>query len=106
MSKMFDDGGARGMLLNNLGLYNGCQLLFDSMETMSELALDSIDEDISQGVAETDKQSTTGESEMDTKGHRHLTNEEIQDTAALLSGQFASSSSFFYFTFLSWMPKI
>lgn len=28
----FDEGGAKGLLLNNLGIYGGCRVLFDSQE--------------------------------------------------------------------------
>ncbi|XP_043690880.1 condensin complex subunit 2-like [Telopea speciosissima] len=28
----FDEGGAKGLLLNNLGVYGGCRVLFDSLE--------------------------------------------------------------------------
>lgn len=31
-SALFDDGGAKGLLLNNLGIYGGCHVLFDSLE--------------------------------------------------------------------------
>ncbi|GAY65907.1 hypothetical protein CUMW_244670 [Citrus unshiu] len=31
-SAQFDEGGARGLLLNNLGVYGGCRVLFDSLE--------------------------------------------------------------------------
>ncbi|KAK1302582.1 Condensin complex subunit 2 [Acorus calamus] len=31
-SAQFDEGGARGLLLNNLGVYGGCRVLFDSIE--------------------------------------------------------------------------
>ncbi|XP_021893750.1 condensin complex subunit 2 [Carica papaya] len=31
-SAQFDEGGARGLLLNNLGIYGDCQVLFDSQE--------------------------------------------------------------------------
>lgn len=31
-SAQFDEGGAKGLLLNNLGVYSGCQVLFDSQE--------------------------------------------------------------------------
>ncbi|CAN6445668.1 unnamed protein product [Victoria cruziana] len=31
-SAQFDEGGARGLLLNNLGVYGGCRVLFDSTE--------------------------------------------------------------------------
>ncbi|CAL5342383.1 unnamed protein product [Camellia sinensis] len=31
-SAQFDEGGAKGLLLNNLGVYGGCQVLFDSLE--------------------------------------------------------------------------
>ncbi|KAG1365012.1 putative Condensin complex subunit 2 [Cocos nucifera] len=32
-SAQFDEGGAKGLLLNNLGVYDGCHILFDSFET-------------------------------------------------------------------------
>ncbi|XP_019711132.1 condensin complex subunit 2 isoform X2 [Elaeis guineensis] len=31
-SAQFDEGGAKGLLLNNLGVYDGCRILFDSFE--------------------------------------------------------------------------
>ncbi|GAV69703.1 Cnd2 domain-containing protein [Cephalotus follicularis] len=31
-SAQFDEGGAKGLLLNNLGIYGGCRVLFDSLE--------------------------------------------------------------------------
>ena len=33
MSKAFDEGGARGMLLNHLHVHSGCSLVFDTSET-------------------------------------------------------------------------
>jgi hypothetical protein len=35
MSKTFDEGGAKGMLLNNLTLSNGCSIAFDSSDTVT-----------------------------------------------------------------------
>ncbi|XP_024033064.1 condensin complex subunit 2 isoform X2 [Morus notabilis] len=31
-SAQFDEGGAKGLLMNNLGVYSGCKVLFDSLE--------------------------------------------------------------------------
>ncbi|KAI4384956.1 hypothetical protein MLD38_003038 [Melastoma candidum] len=31
-SAQFDEGGAKGLLMNNLGVYGGCRVLFDSLE--------------------------------------------------------------------------
>ncbi|KAF6173240.1 hypothetical protein GIB67_026935 [Kingdonia uniflora] len=31
-SAQFDEGGVKGLLLNNLGVYGGCRVVFDSME--------------------------------------------------------------------------
>lgn len=31
-SAQFDEGGAKGLLLNNLGVYGNCRVLFDSSE--------------------------------------------------------------------------
>nr|CCA15430.1 condensin complex subunit 2 putative [Albugo laibachii Nc14] len=35
MSKQFDEGGARGMLLANLSIYDGCKLLLNSSDVMT-----------------------------------------------------------------------
>ncbi|KAF8414131.1 hypothetical protein HHK36_002130 [Tetracentron sinense] len=32
-SAQFDEGGAKGLLLNNLGVYGDCRVIFDSLET-------------------------------------------------------------------------
>ncbi|WCJ37529.1 Condensin complex subunit 2 [Euphorbia peplus] len=37
-SAQFDEGGAKGLLLNNLGVYGGCQVLFDSQEVPGKFA--------------------------------------------------------------------
>ncbi|KAG2308856.1 hypothetical protein Bca52824_028604 [Brassica carinata] len=36
-SEQFDEGGAKGLLLNNLGVYGACQVLFDSQEIPGKL---------------------------------------------------------------------
>nr|VDD14513.1 unnamed protein product [Brassica oleracea] len=36
-SAQFDEGGAKGLLLNNLGVYGACQVLFDSQEIPGKL---------------------------------------------------------------------
>ncbi|XP_010556994.1 PREDICTED: condensin complex subunit 2-like isoform X2 [Tarenaya hassleriana] len=36
-SAQFDEGRAKGLLLNNLGVYGGCQVLFDSQEIPGKL---------------------------------------------------------------------
>ncbi|KAA8527002.1 hypothetical protein F0562_008769 [Nyssa sinensis] len=41
-SAQFDEGGAKGLLLNNLDIYGGCRVLFDSMEVPSKCASRSI----------------------------------------------------------------
>lgn len=35
-SASFDEGGAKGMLLNNLFVQNGCQIVFDSSDAIDE----------------------------------------------------------------------
>ncbi|CAK7349006.1 unnamed protein product [Dovyalis caffra] len=37
-SAQFDEGGAKGLLLNNLGVYGGCRVLFDSQEVPGKCA--------------------------------------------------------------------
>jgi len=38
-SAQFDEGGAKGLLLNNLSVYRGCEIVFDSMD-VPEAAID------------------------------------------------------------------
>ena len=41
MSKTFDEGGAKGLLLVNLGVgSNGCNIVFDSKEEAASIAQD------------------------------------------------------------------
>lgn len=57
-SAQFDEGGAKGLLLNNLGIYGGCQVLFDSSEvpakcrscSLQDNALNLIDLSFEKGV--------------------------------------------------------
>lgn len=37
-SAQFDEGGAKGLLLNNLGVFGGCRVLFDSQEVPGKCA--------------------------------------------------------------------
>jgi condensin complex subunit 2 len=46
MSKTFDEGGAKGLLLVNLGVgANGCNIVFDSKEEAASIAQDEEKED-------------------------------------------------------------
>ncbi|KAL6554140.1 hypothetical protein OROMI_019813 [Orobanche minor] len=38
-SAQFDEGGAKGLLLNNLGVYGNCQVLFDSSEVPGKCSI-------------------------------------------------------------------
>ncbi|KAF3443439.1 hypothetical protein FNV43_RR13121 [Rhamnella rubrinervis] len=38
-SAQFDEGGAKGLLMNNLGVYGGCRVLFDSLEVPGKCIL-------------------------------------------------------------------
>lgn len=56
-SAQFDEGGAKGLLLNNLGVYGGCRVLFDSLEVpgkcMSDIQnnkLDTVDLSFAKGL--------------------------------------------------------
>ena len=42
-SAQFDEGGAKGLLLNNLSVYRGCEIVFDSMDVPE----DAVDDDAS-----------------------------------------------------------
>jgi condensin complex subunit 2 len=35
-SAAFDEGGARGLLLNHLNVYNGCEIIFDSSDAIRD----------------------------------------------------------------------
>ncbi|KAK1423959.1 hypothetical protein QVD17_19270 [Tagetes erecta] len=41
----FDEGGSKGLLLNNLGVYGGCRLVFDSLEVPGKCMSCSSDQD-------------------------------------------------------------
>lgn len=57
-SAQFDEGGAKGLLMNNLGVYGGFRLLFDSLEVPGKcmanlnerLISDTIDLSFARGV--------------------------------------------------------
>jgi condensin complex subunit 2 len=40
----FDEGGAKGLLLYNLGVYGSCRVLFDSFEAPDNFILSDIQE--------------------------------------------------------------
>ncbi|GAB2233796.1 hypothetical protein Droror1_Dr00003025 [Drosera rotundifolia] len=45
-SAQFDEGGAKGLLLNNLGVYGGCRVLFDSSEIPEKCISSSTQPDV------------------------------------------------------------
>ncbi|XP_010469570.1 PREDICTED: condensin complex subunit 2 isoform X1 [Camelina sativa] len=49
-SAQFDEGGAKGLLLNNLGVYGGCQVLFDSQELPGKLVSSAKQHDKSETI--------------------------------------------------------
>lgn len=49
-SAQFDEGGAKGLLLNNLGVYAGCRVLFDSFEVPGKEMPFSNQQDISETI--------------------------------------------------------
>ncbi|MBA0704714.1 hypothetical protein Golax_016954 [Gossypium laxum] len=49
-SAQFDEGGAKGLLLNNLGVYAGCRVLFDSFEVPGKEIPSSNQHDISETI--------------------------------------------------------
>ncbi|PON41186.1 Condensin complex subunit 2/barren [Parasponia andersonii] len=46
-SAQIDEGGAKGLLLNNLGIYGGCQVLFDSLEVPGKCRSCLVQNDVS-----------------------------------------------------------
>ncbi|KAL3509826.1 hypothetical protein ACH5RR_029227 [Cinchona calisaya] len=49
-SAQFDEGGAKGLLLNNLGVYGNCQVLFDSLELPGKCILPAVERDRSETI--------------------------------------------------------
>jgi len=50
MSAQFDEGGAKGLLMNNLGIYGKCRLLFDSLEVPGKCITSQNESDISDTI--------------------------------------------------------
>ncbi|KAK7312699.1 hypothetical protein VNO77_36770 [Canavalia gladiata] len=46
----FDEGGAKGLLMNNLGVYGGCRVLFDSLEVPAKCMTSQNQPDISDTI--------------------------------------------------------
>ncbi|KAG5047599.1 Condensin complex subunit 2 [Glycine max] len=46
----FDEGGAKGLLMNNLGVYGGCRVLFDSQEVPAKCMASQNQSDISDTI--------------------------------------------------------
>lgn len=49
-SAQFDEGGAKGLLLNNLGVYDRCRVLFDSLEVPGKSVPCNDQHNISDGI--------------------------------------------------------
>ncbi|RDX66143.1 Condensin complex subunit 2, partial [Mucuna pruriens] len=49
-SAQFDEGGAKGLLMNNLGVYDRCRLLFDSQEVPGKCIASQNEHDISDTI--------------------------------------------------------
>lgn len=49
-SAQFDEGGAKGLLMNNLGVYGGCRILFDSLEVPGKCIASQNEHDISDTI--------------------------------------------------------
>lgn len=51
-SEAFDEGGARGLLLNHLRVFRSCELIFDSADAVDGPASDSKDDDTLINISE------------------------------------------------------
>ncbi|KAK7324814.1 hypothetical protein VNO77_28672 [Canavalia gladiata] len=49
-SAQFDEGGAKGLLMNNLGVYGRCRVLFDSLEVPGKCIVSQNEHDISDTI--------------------------------------------------------
>ena len=49
-SAQFDEGGAKGLLMTNLGVYGGCRVLFDSLEVPGKCMASQSGRDISDTI--------------------------------------------------------
>jgi condensin complex subunit 2 len=61
-SALFDEGGAQGLLLNNLSVYAGCEVVFDSFE-VPELKMKAQAAMVNEDSNIVDLSSMTGKSE-------------------------------------------
>src|SRR6056300_1148335 len=65
ISKVFDEGGAKGLLLGNLGVaQNGCHIVFDSKENEEE---------------EKEEEQTSGDNDEEKKGEEKEEKEDQQE---------------------------
>lgn len=49
-SAQFDEGGAKGLLLNNLGVYGLCRVLFDSLEVPGKCTPTAVQSEVSEVI--------------------------------------------------------
>jgi len=49
-SAKFDEGGAKGLLMNNLGVYGRCRVLFDSLDVPGKYVASQNEHDVSDTV--------------------------------------------------------
>lgn len=49
-SAKFDEGGAKGLLMNNLGIYGRCRVLFDSLDVPGKYVASQNEHDVSDTV--------------------------------------------------------
>ena len=49
-SAQFDEGGAKGLLMNNLSVYGQCRVLFDSQEVPGKCVTSENQDDISDTI--------------------------------------------------------
>lgn len=50
-SALFDEGGAKGLLLNSLSIFQGCEIVFDSWEVPERSMLVQANNDAEQNAA-------------------------------------------------------
>lgn len=75
----FDEGGARGLLLNHLGIDQHCKIIFDASDATIECDTEELDGDIA-GHTEEKEEGTANETQKEDEHDTEEEEEEVKDT--------------------------
>lgn len=76
----FDEGGARGLLLNHLGIDQYCKIIFDASDATIECDTEELDGDVSGHVEEEEEEKAADKPEnSDEKDNEKVTEDDLKD---------------------------